>query len=43
MFKDPTTGQFTEAKALGQEIDLTVNYKYSSIVIHAGIVGVRPW
>ena len=32
MFKDPTTGQFTEAKALGQEIDLTVNYKYSPIV-----------
>jgi hypothetical protein len=31
-FKDPTTGQFTEAKDLGQEIDLTVNYKYSSLV-----------
>ena len=32
MFKDPTTGQFTEAKVLGQEIDLTTNYKYTSMV-----------
>jgi hypothetical protein len=32
MFKDPTTGQFTEAKVLGQEVDLTTNFKYSSLV-----------
>lgn len=31
-FKDPTTGQFTEERDLGQEVDLTVNYKYSSLV-----------
>lgn len=42
-FKDPTTGQPTEAKALGQEIDLTVNYKYSSMVTFTlGVSGFIP-
>jgi hypothetical protein len=42
-FKDPTTGQFTEAKDLGQEIDLTVNYKYSSLVTFTvGLSGFIP-
>ena len=31
-FKDPTTGLPVEAKVLGQEIDLTANYKYSSLL-----------
>ena len=31
-FKDPTTGRPVEAKALGQEIDVTANYKYSSLL-----------
>jgi hypothetical protein len=33
VFKDPATGQFGEMKVLGQEIDMTVNYKYSPLVI----------